>query len=179
MNMKRLNLGFLVITAFLPMAGLAHGPTPQKAKESVIINAPVEQVWQVVKEFSAISEWHPDVKSSKGDGKHESGGTRTIVLQNGGELTDELDFYSEKDHEYSYRLKKENTQALPVSSYSVGLQVTAASEANKSTVTFKSRFYRGDTGNSPAESQSDAAAVSAMNAFFQHGLAGLQKKLEK
>lgn len=177
--MNKVFLSVLAISAILPNVVMAHGPTPQKAKESVVINASVDKVWDTVKEFADISKWHPDVKSSSGDGKHESGGVRNVVLQNGGELTDELDFYSERDHEYSYRLKKENTQALPVSSYSISLQVTAAPEAGKSLVTLKSRFYRGDTGNSPAESQNDAAAVSAMNAFFQHGLVGLQQKLEK
>ena len=177
--MKRLFLSMLAIIMLLPNSVLAHGPTPQKAKESRVINASVDKVWELVKEFAAISKWHPDVKSSTGDGKHESGGARTVVLQNGGELTDELDFYSERDHEYSYRLKKENPQAFPVSSYSISLQVAAAPDAGKSVVTLKSRFYRGDTGNSPAENQNDAAAVAAMNAFFQHGLAGLQQRLEK
>jgi len=46
-------------------------------------------------------------------------------------------------------------------------------------VTFKSRFYRGDTGNAPPENLNDAAAVKAMDNFFRNGLAGLKQKLEK
>lgn len=177
--MKRFTLSMSLLALTLPQVSMAHGPTPQKAKESIVINASINKVWDLVKEFSAIAQWHPDVKSSQGDGRHESGGMRTLVLQNGGELTDELDFYSDKDHEYSYRLKKENTQAFPVSSYSISLQVTPAPEADKTLITLKSRFYRGDTSNSPSESQNDAAAVTAMNAFFKHGLDGLQQKMAK
>ncbi|MCF7999389.1 MAG: SRPBCC family protein [Methylovulum sp.] len=163
----------------LPLLAIAHGPTPQKAKESVTINAPVSTVWETVKVFDRIVNWHPDVKQSIGDGKHESGGKRTITLQNDEELVEELDFYSDKDHEYSYRLKTENVQAFPASSYSVTLQVTPGSDASNSTVVLKSRFYRGDTGNTPPENLNDEAAVKAMNAFFKNGLDGLKQKLEK
>ncbi len=162
-----------------PLIALAHGPTPQKAKESVTINAPVTKVWETVKAFDGIASWHPDVKHSTGDSKHESGGIRTITLQNGGQLVEELDFYSDKDHEYSYRLKTENIQAFPASSYSVTLQVTSGTDTSNSSVVLKSRFYRGDTGNTPPENLNDQAAVKAMNAFFRNGLDGLKQKLEK
>jgi mxaD protein len=46
-------------------------------------------------------------------------------------------------------------------------------------VTLKSRFYRGDTGNTPPEKLNDEAAVKAMNEFFKNGLSGLKRKLEK
>jgi mxaD protein len=169
----------LIAFLLFPVASLAHGPTPQKAKESVVINAPVDAVWAAIKQFDGISGWHPDVKESTGDGKHESGGTRTITLQNGGQLVEELDFYSDKDHEYSYRLKTENVQAFPTSSYSIAMQLTAGETADSSVVTLKSRFYRGDTSNTPPENLSDEAAVKAMDAFFKNGLSGLKQKLEK
>jgi len=163
----------------LPLLGFAHGPTPQKAKESITINAPVAKVWDTVKQFSDIAHWHPDVKQSTGDGKHESGGTRTLTLQNGGQLVEELDFYSDKDHEYSYRLKTENAQAFPVSSYSITVQVLAGDTANNSTVLMKSRFYRGDTSNTPPANLTDEAAVNAMVSFFKNGLTGLKGTIEK
>jgi mxaD protein len=169
----------VLISIFLfPHFAHAHGPTPQKAKESIVIKASVEQVWDAVKQFDGIASWHPDVKASKGDGKHESGGMRTVTFQNGADLIDELDYYSDKDHEYSYRLKTENVQALPVSSYSIELQVIPGQDASSSTVNLKSRFYRGDTGNTPPANLNDEAAVKAMNDFFKNGLSGLKKKLE-
>lgn len=176
--MNRL-LVILFGTLLFPVTSLAHGPTPQKALESVTIKAPVEAVWDTVKSFGTIADWHPDVASSPSDGKHESGGIRTLTLKNGGQLVEELDYYSDKDHEYSYRLKTENVQAFPTSSYSTEIQVKPGDEAGSTVVTLKSRFYRGDTGNSPPENLNDAAAVKAMNEFFKNGLAGLKAKLEK
>jgi mxaD protein len=171
---------FLLIF-FLIFPGLlsAHGPTPQKAKESITINASVDKVWEVVKQFDGIANWHSDIKKSSGNGKLESGGTRTLTFQNGEQIVDELDFYSEKDHEYSYRLKTENVKALPNSSYSVSLQVAAGDSANTSVVTLKSRFYRGDTGNAPPDTLNDEAAVKAMTDYFKNGLESLKQKLER
>jgi mxaD protein len=176
--MKR---SFVILLAILlfPLAAQAHGPTPQKALESITINAPAEKVWDTVKEFGAIADWHPDVKASTGDGKHESGGLRTLTLHNGGQITEELDYYSDKDHEYSYRLKKENVEAFPTSSYSMEIQVKPGEAADTSVVTLKGRFYRGDTGNTPPEKLNDESAVKAVTAFLKNGLDGLKNKLEK
>lgn len=176
--MKHLAKVLLILLCF-PFTLQAHGPTPQKGKESIVINAPVEQVWDAIKQFDAIASWHPDVKASTGDGKNESDGTRTVTLQNGEQIVESLDYYSSKDHEYNYRLKTENVKALPVSSYTNNIQITAGEAPDSSVVTIKSRFYRGDTGNTPPEQLSDAAAVKAMNAFFKNGLQGLKQKLEK
>ncbi|MFI3199556.1 MAG: SRPBCC family protein [Methylococcaceae bacterium] len=176
--MKCLHLLLLNILLF-PVTSIAHGPTPQKGLESITINAPVVAVWDVIKQFDAIASWHPDVKAGSGDGKNASDGIRTITLKNEGQLVESLDYYSDKDHEYNYRLKTENVTAFPVSSYTTNIQVKAGSDANTSVVTFKSRFYRGDTGNAAPDNLNDAAAVKAMDNFFRNGLAGLKQKLEK
>ncbi len=176
--MKSLLITLLSILLF-PLSSLAHGPTPQKAKESISINTSVDTVWNAIKQFDAIADWHPDVKASQGDGKHESGGVRTITLQNDGQLVEELDYYNDREHEYSYRLKTENVKAFPASSYSIEIQIKAGADADHSEVILKSRFYRGDTGNEPPESLNDEAAVKAMNQFFRNGLSGLKQKLER
>lgn len=169
----------LLILSLTPLTSIAHGPTPQKAKEQITINSSVDKTWDAIKQFDAISSWHPDLKTSSGDGKNTVDGTRTLTLQNGEQIVESLDFYSDKDHEYNYRLKTENLKAIPVSSYTNNIQVTAGNDANTSLVTLKSRFYRGDTGNTPPDNLNDEAAVKAMNTFFKNGLLGLKQKLEK
>lgn len=156
----------------------AHGPTPQKAKESITIHANVAKVWEAVKRFDAIASWHPDLKKSEGDGRNQSGGIRTLTFQNDASFVEELDYYNEQEHEYSYRLKTENTKAFPTSSHTVDLKITAADTPDSSVITLKSRFYRGDTGNTPPDNLSDEAAVKAMTSFFKNGLNGLKSKLE-
>jgi mxaD protein len=172
MNLSRLFfISFLVIS----MGAYAHGPTPKKADKSIIINAPIDKVWAVVKHFDKISDWHPDVLSSEGDGKNKSGSERKLTLKSG-VLSEGLDYFSDTDHEYNYRLNTENTDVFPVSSYTTAIQLIA--EDDKTKVKWKSRFYRGDTSNSPPERLNDASSVKAMNSFIENGLKGLKEKLE-
>ena len=170
-----LSLAILWVTT---QAAHAHGPTPQKARESITLHAPVAKVWTLVSPFDAITKWHPDLISSEGDGRNQSGGMRTLTFKNGAALVEELDYYNEQEHEYSYRLKTENTAAFPTSSHSVELKVTPGETSESSIVTLKSRFYRGDTGNTPPENLNDEAAVKAMTEFFKNGLNGLKSKVE-
>ncbi|MEE9338990.1 MAG: SRPBCC family protein [Methylococcaceae bacterium] len=167
---------FIIGLFFLPLNANAHGPTPQKADEKIVINASIEKTWEILKDFDNISTWHPDVKSSKGDGKNKSDSVRAMTLSNDEETEESLDYYSEKDHEYSYRLKGENTKAFPISSHTSAIQLIA--EGDKTLVKWKSRFYRGDTGNSPSEKLNDESATKAMNQFIQNGLKGLKETLE-
>jgi mxaD protein len=171
-QLTKIALGFI-----LPFAVFAHGPTPQKADESIVIQAPVQKVWAVIKQFDGLDKWHPDVKNSAGDGKNESGSVRTITLKNDEQFSEELDFYSEQDHLYKYRLKKENTAALPISSHTTSFQVKQGENENTSVVSIKSRFYRGDTGNTPSNQLNDESAVKAMTTFFKNELNGLQQKV--
>ena len=173
--MKLRTLLFIPLLLF-SMAVNAHGPTPQKVDESIVIDASIDKTWAVLKNFDQIASWHPDVKSSQGDGKNKSDGLRILALS-GGDIVESLDYYSEKDHEYNYRLKTENTDALPVSSYTTAIQLIAEGD-NKTLVKWKSRFYRGDTGNSPSEKLNDESAIKAMNSFVHNGLQGLKKAVE-
>ncbi len=165
----------LLVFSLVSMFANAHGPTPKKADESIVIAAPIDKVWAVIKDFDKISQWHPNVLASTGDGKNESGGKRILTLKNG-ELEESLDYYSDKDYEYNYRLDKEKTDVFPVSSYTTAIQLVA--EGDKTKVKWKSRFYRGDTGNTPPAKLNDEAAVKAMKDFIQNGLQGLKEKIE-
>jgi len=169
----------LMLAAFAVLAGplFAHGPTPQKVDATIAIAAPPDVVWNLVKDFAAISAWHPDVAKSEGRGGNAVGGERDVVLKSGGQLTDSLDEYVEKDMTYSYRLGKENVDAIPVSFYSATLQVKPGADGG-SEVEWLGRFYRADTGNEPPPEKNDEAAIAAMTKFFQDGLAGLKQKAE-
>ncbi len=171
----KLSALFLISLSLFSMSANAHGPTPRKADKSIIINTSIDKVWAVIKNFDNISEWHPDVISSTGSGKNESGGERSLTLA-AGILQESLDYYSNTDHEYSYRLKIENTDVFPVSSYTTAIQLI--SEGDKTRVKWKSRFYRGDTGNNPPQRLNDEAAIKAMNSFILNGLNGLKETLE-
>lgn len=55
---------FLLVTLLASFQIYAHGPTPQKVQETITINASVEKVWAVVKDFCNIQKWHPAVEKT-------------------------------------------------------------------------------------------------------------------
>ena len=103
-----------------------------------------------------------------------------LLRQPGGfrhELQEGLDYYSEKEMTYLYRLSKEKVDVLPVSSYTAEITVKSGASGG-SLVTWMARLYRADTGNEPAPDKNDAAAVKAMKAYLTEGLQGLKTKAE-
>jgi mxaD protein len=168
--------GIAACTALFIAHAHAHGPTPQKVEESIEIAAPPEKVWEVAKEFAKIGDWHPLVEKSEGTGGNAAGGSRTVTLKSGGALEDSLDDYNEQERSFAYRLAKENIEAFPVSFYTAELSLKPGGAGT--TATWIGRFYRADTGNFPSETQNDAAAIAAMQNFFQEGLMGLKAKVE-
>ena len=156
---------------------IAHGPTPQKVEESILIAAPPATVWKAVGNFDALAAWNPLVASSAGRGGNETGAERDVTLKSGGTLTDGLDEYLGDDMTYSYRLAKPDIEAFPVSFYSATLSVRPGADGG-SEVTWDGRFYRADTGNFPSEAQNDQAAIDAMTRFFHEGLQNLKSMIE-
>ncbi len=151
---------------------LGHGPTPQVVEETITIDKPAAAVWKVLQDFGGLASWHPLVADCA-----VRDGERTITFKGGGALVDSLDEIDSSKHTYSYRLMRENVEALPVSFYTATI-VVESTGATASSVVWSARFYRGDTHNEPPEHLSDAAALAAMKGFLAAGLRGLKAKME-
>lgn len=165
------------LTCFWPLAATAHGPTPQKVEEKVVLKSSPADVWAVVGDFGGIADWHPGVEKAEASGGNKPGAERTLTLKSGGAIVDGLDEYNADEMFYGYRLSKENTDALPVSFYSATLAVKPA-DGGGSEVVWLGRFYRADTSNFPPENLNDEAAVKAMETFFRDGLEGLKAEVD-
>jgi mxaD protein len=173
--MANKSIQLVIAAAVMAFASVAHahGPTPQKVEEKIAINAPPAEVWKVVKDFAGFGSWHPLVAKVKGSGTDT---TRTSTLKAGGELVDSLDTVDDTAMSLGYRLQNEDFKALPVSSYSMEIDVKPAGGGSE--VEWISRLYRADTGNDPAEDKNDEAAIKASTDFIKAGLDGLKAKVE-
>ncbi len=160
------------ITLALPAA--SHGPTRQKVTEKVVIDAPAAAVWARIKNFDALKDWHPSVAESPADKGNEVGSVRTLKLKNGGTLIETLERYDDAQMRYAYRAK--DGGALPVTNYTSTIQVS--DEGGKAAVEWRGAFYRGHPNNDPPPDQNDEAAVKAITAVYQAGLANLKKIVE-
>lgn len=174
-----LNRLLLIAALFVSSAPVsAHGPTPQKVEESVVIAATPALVWGMIADFAGLAGWHPLVATCTVAAETASNAERTLTLRDGGTLVESLDELDAGGRSLSYRLIKPNLEAFPVSFYSATLTVSEAPD-NGSMVRWSARFYRGDTGNYPPETLDDTAAQTAMANFMQAGLAGLKEKMER
>jgi carbon monoxide dehydrogenase subunit G len=165
----------LALTAALVAPAMAHGPTRQKVTETIAIDAPADKVWGIIKDFSALKNWHPAVAESPADKGNEEGSVRQIKLKGGGALTETLETYDAAKMRYSYRAK--DGGALPVTNYTSTITVKA--EGAGTVVEWRGAFYRGFPNNDPPPDQNDEAAVAAITGVYKSGLANLKTIAEK
>jgi hypothetical protein len=163
-----------VLLSLCLSAALAHGPVRQKTIEKITINASPTVVWEKIKNFDALKDWHPAVASSAADKGNSVGSARQIKLKGGGELTETLESYDDARMKYSYRAK--DGGALPVSNYTSTISVSG--EGSQSVVEWRGAFYRAYPNNDPPPEKNDEAAVKAITGVYKSGLENLKKLVE-
>lgn len=151
----------------------AHGPSRQKVVESIVIQAPVDVVWNRVKSFDAF-DWHPAVQSVSATNGSTVGSVRTIQLKGGGTIVEALESYSAADHKFGYRMT--DPGPVPVNNYTSTIALIP--EGNATKVEWRGAFYRKFMGNDPPADQNDDAAVKAITGIYQGGLQGLKQAVE-
>ena len=173
--LKRLALT-VALLALLPAVALAHGPSRQKVVETIEINAPADKVWAVIGNFQDMS-WHPAFVKTEGTGANDPAtATRKLTLASGGTIDEKLVKYNAETKSMSYEITNVDVKVVPVSNYAATISVSG--EGDKSTVEWKSAFYRGYVNNDPPPELSDEAAVKAITGVFKDGLAALKTKIE-
>ena len=166
----------LIITSLAVTSVSAHGPTRQKLKKSIEVNASPDKVWAVIKNFHDLS-WHPAIEKVTGNGGNAKDATRVIHLKGGGTLDEICYNYSDADKTYSYRITKVDVKVLPVTNYSSTITVKTG-ENGKSIVEWKGAFYRGYPNNDPPPELNEAAAKKAVGGVYDGGLEALKKRFE-
>ncbi|MCC8964824.1 SRPBCC family protein [Bradyrhizobium sp. Pear76] len=157
-----------VVVAALAVLGAAwaHGPTRQKVRESIEIDAPQAKVWAVIGNFQDMS-WLAGVTKTEGEKGNDIGAT----------VDEELYKYEPEMMSYSYRITAVDVKVLPVTNYSSTLTVSPAPEG-KTKLEWAGAFYRGFPNNDPPPELNDEAAIKAVSGLYKAGLEALKKKIE-
>lgn len=165
-------LAILTLCIVLPAA--AHGPTPRKTDQTILVNAAPDKVWKMMSVPCAIAEWHPQVAGCQ----DVSGKGRALTLKNGGKLVEGFDELLPAEMSLSYRLEGDlDIQALPVSSLSGRIRLKA--EGTGTRISWMARYYRAFTGNEPPSGQDDESAEQAVNAYVSGALEGIKAFAER
>jgi mxaD protein len=174
-TMKTLNTAVFAISMLasgycVADAALLH------AHKTIVINAPVDQVWAAAMNFDGLNTWHPAVaKDVLVEGKNNmAGAVRVLTLQDGGTIKEKLLAFDATTHRFSYKIVE---GVLPVSNYTASFVVKSV-DAGKSSVTWSGRFKRKDLSDMPADNANDKTALDTIGGVYKAGLDNLKKVVE-
>ncbi len=126
-----------------------------RIENTIDIDRPVEDVWNVVGDFGAISTWLPAIAASSfGDG------VRECSMEGGGLLKEEITDRDDDAHRYSYRIVE---SPMPIDFHEATMRVDARDGG--STVTWITEIRPDDM-------------AAAMEPVFSDGLLALKSHLE-
>lgn len=111
-----------------------------KVVRSTVIDAPVEAVWAVLRDFNGHDKWHPPVAESqieRGWTSDRVGCVRRFKLRDGSELRERLLTLSDIDMAYSYCLLE---TPIPLFNYVAHVRLAPVTDGDKTFWHWESRF---------------------------------------
>jgi len=111
-----------------------------KVLRSTVIEAPVETVWGVLRDFNGHDRWHPAVAESHIERGHTSdrvGCVRRFRLQDGSELRERLLTLSDADMAFSYCLLE---TPIPLLNYVAHVRLAPVTDVDHTYWHWESRF---------------------------------------
>lgn len=112
-----------------------------QVRQSTIIDAPIEEVWAILRDFNGHDRWHPAIASSEIDGGEPAdavGAVRHFRLADGGELREQLLALSDKDRRLSYCLLE---APLPLMGYVASIRLKPVTDGNATFWEWRSEFH--------------------------------------
>ncbi|TCR66372.1 SRPBCC family protein [Bosea sp. BK604] len=107
---------------------------------STIIDAPVERLWSVLRDFNGHDRWHPIVARSEIERANPSdrvGCIRRFQLRDGSELREQLLTLSDLEMTFSYCLLE---TPIPLFNYVAHVRLLPVTDGNRSFWHWESRF---------------------------------------
>lgn len=172
--MKRFVVALLGL--LLSFAAAAENRSLLVVSEVIQIKAEPAKVWNFVKRFDGLKDWHPafavsDIVSGR-DG--QIGAVRALTIKDGPTFTEELLALNEGAMAFTYSVIE---SPLPIDRYLSSMSVKSDGSGG-SIVTWVGQFSRKNPRNNPPEAESDAAAVGLITGAYQAGLQNLKKLME-
>ncbi len=107
---------------------------------AAVIDAPIDQVWEVLRDFNSHEGWHPAVTSSVMENEFDGdmvGGVRRFSLSDGAELREQLLSHSDRDHLLSYCILD---SPLPLFDYVATIRLKPVTDGNRTFWDWRAQF---------------------------------------
>lgn len=111
-----------------------------KVVRSTVLKAPVEAVWDVLRDFNGHDRWHPAVATSqmeRGESPDRVGAVRRFRLQDGSELREQLLTMSDLEQSFSYCLLE---TPIPLFNYVAHVRLFPVTDEDWTMWEWESRF---------------------------------------
>src|SRR5215207_2557758 len=112
----------------------------QRVVRSTIIDAPIERVWAVLRDFNSHDQWHEVVEASRIEGGERSdqvGCVRSFTLRDGNRIREQLLTLSDSEHKSTYCIVE---ATVPLQRYVATVTLKPVTDGNRTFWHWESRF---------------------------------------
>ncbi len=112
----------------------------QKVVRSTIIDAPIERVWAVLRDFNSHDQWHTAVDQSRIEGLERSdqvGCVRSFTLQDGNRIREQLLTLDDREHKSTYCIVE---ASVPLQRYVAAVTLKPVTDGNRTFWHWESTF---------------------------------------
>ncbi|HEX4768281.1 MAG TPA: zinc-binding dehydrogenase [Lichenihabitans sp.] len=139
---------------------------------SCVIDAPVDIVWPLLRDFNSHARWHPAIAASHiegGEPPDHVGAVRAFRLRDGGFLREQLIALSDRDMSLSYCLLE---APVRLDGYVATMRLRRVTEGERTFLQWQSRF-------DSSAGEADALARLVGETIYEVGMAALQARLRR
>jgi NADPH:quinone reductase-like Zn-dependent oxidoreductase len=111
-----------------------------RVRRSAVIDAPIERVWAVLRDFNSHCAWHPAVGPSRienGEPADQVGCVRNFTLKDGNQIREQLLALSDRDHVSTYCILD---ASLPMRNYVATVQLKRVTDGDRTFWHWESTF---------------------------------------
>ena len=111
-----------------------------QVRQSTVIEAPIEAVWEILRDFNGHDRWHPAVATStieRAQAADKIGCVRRFKLNDGSELREQLLALSDLEQTFSYCLLD---TPMPMFNYVAHVRLLPVTDGDRTFWQWESRF---------------------------------------
>lgn len=141
-------------------------------RRSTIIDAPIDAVWQILRDFNGHDRWHPAVaESALDDGRltDQVGAVRNFRLSGGERLREQLLSLSDRDRSFRYAIVESE---VPLENYVAEVALKPVTDGDRTYWSWASRF------DTPPGQESELAGLVA-EGVYEAGFEAIRSRVEK
>jgi NADPH:quinone reductase len=141
-----------------------------EVRKSTIVDAPIEQVWAMLRDFNGHDQWHPAVSISMIDDGAPAdmiGAIRDFKLSDGSRIREQLLSLSDHDHSFQYCILE---APLPLMGYVANVKLRAVTDGNQTFWEWNSRF-------SPPKSREKELIKTVGDDIYEVGFRAIKQAL--